>query len=109
MVIVWEDGQVIGEVEYTQNLDFYDGRNYTCGCPGRHKGLAQKSGEYALIHGTQWQGERDYGELISADRAVQEILESGNTELFDEFPDLQKRRESLRLNKKERGRNEKEK
>jgi hypothetical protein len=48
-----------------------------------------------LIYGTQWQGERDTAELISHRRAVQEILKSGNTGLFDEYPELQTIRENL--------------
>lgn len=84
-----EDGEVVGEVEYNADLDFWDGNNYTCGSPGRHKGLTRlESGEYVLIHGTQWQGERDHAEIISAEQAVKEIIASGDKELFDTFPEL---------------------
>ena len=87
-----EDGQIIGRVKYNSNLDYWDGSNHTCGSTGRHKGLTRlkKSGKYVLIHGTQWQGERDSAEVISAKTAVQEILRSGNEELFDKFPELRK-------------------
>lgn len=90
-----EDGEVIAEVEYSDNLDFWDGRNWTCGETGRHKGLTRlESGEYVLIHGTQWQGERDHAEIISASQALQEILRARKNELLDEerFADLKELR-----------------
>lgn len=81
--------EIVAEVEYNSNLDFWDGRNNTCGSTGRHKGLTQlESGEYVLIHGTQWQGERTTGEIISPEQAVKEIIASGNLDLFDTFPEL---------------------
>jgi len=90
MVNVFNDrNEVIGQVEYNSNLDFYDGRNYTCGSTGRHKGLAQlEDGRYVLIYGTQWQNERDHAVVITPEEAVQEILKSGNENLFEKFPNL---------------------
>jgi hypothetical protein len=85
--------EVIARVRYNQNLDFWDGRNFTCGSTGRHKGLTKlKDGRYVLIHGTQWQGEKDWAEIISPEQALQEILKSGNTELLDtkKFAELKK-------------------
>ncbi|OPY39778.1 MAG: hypothetical protein A4E41_01613 [Methanoregulaceae archaeon PtaU1.Bin066] len=91
-----EEGDVVAEVEYNSNLDYWDGNNHTCGSTGRHKGLTQlKTGEYVLIHGSQWQGERDYGEIISPDQAVKEIIRSGNTELFDDLPELAELRKTV--------------
>lgn len=79
------EGDVIGQVEYNDNLDYWDGRNYTNGGTGLHKGLTRLStGEYVLIHGTQWQGDRDHAETISAERALQEILKSENQSLLKE-------------------------
>lgn len=103
MVPVYDENQdIIGEVKYNSNLDYWDGSNHTCGSTGRHKGLTQLSdGRFVLIHGTQWQGERDTAEVISAEEAVQEIIRSGNTELFDEFPDLQAVREKAFLRERE--------
>ena len=76
--------EVIARVRYIQNLDFWDGRNFTCGSTGRHKGLTKlKDGRYVLIHGTQWQGEKDYAIVISAEQALQEILKSGNHDLLE--------------------------
>ena len=76
--------EVIARVRYNQNLDFWDGRNFTCGSTGRHKGLTKlKDGRYVLIHGTQWQGEKDYAIVISAEQALQEILKSGNLDLLE--------------------------
>jgi hypothetical protein len=93
--VIDEYGEIVGEVRYNNDLDFWDGHNFTCGATGRHKGLAKLGDNFVLIYGTQWQGERDTAELISHRRAVQEILKSGNTGLFDDYPELQPIRENL--------------
>jgi hypothetical protein len=93
--VIDEYGEIVDEVRYNNDLDFWDGHNFTCGSTGRHKGLAKLGDNFVLIYGTQWQGERDTAELISHRRAVQEILKSGNTGLFDEYPELQTIRENL--------------
>lgn len=80
-----EDGEIIAEVKYNSNLDYWDGRNMTSGSTGRHKGITRlKDGRYVLIHGTQWQGEKDHAGIITPETALQEILRSGNTGLLDE-------------------------
>lgn len=86
MVNVYNEyGEVEAQVKYSENLDWWDGSNYTCGSTGRRKGLTRlKTGEYVLIHGTQWQGERDWAEIITPEQALQEILKSGNMELLEE-------------------------
>lgn len=87
------DGDVIARVRYNSCLDYWDGRNWTNGGVGRHKGLTKlRDGRYVLIHGTQWQGEKDWAEIISPEQALQEILKSGNTELLDtkKFVELKK-------------------
>ena len=84
-------GNVIARVRYNANLDFWDGRNWTCGETGRHKGLTKlKDGRYVLIHGTQWQGEKDYAEIITKEQALQEILKAQKPELlcFKKFREL---------------------
>lgn len=88
-----EEGEVIARVRYNENLDYWNGRNWQNGGMGRHKGITKlKDGRYVLIHGTDWQGERDYAEIISAKQALQEILKSGNSELLDtkKFAELKK-------------------
>jgi hypothetical protein len=95
-VPVYSDEEVVAEVEYNQELDHWDGHNFTCGSTGRHLGLTQlDDGRYVLIHGTQWQGEENTAEIISASRAVKEIIQSGNTEMFKRYPELQELREAL--------------
>jgi len=91
MVNVYDCDEVVARVEYNSNLDHWDGNNWTSGSTGRHKGITRlKDGRYVLIHGTQWQGESDSAEIISADEALQEILQSGSSDLLDEpkFADL---------------------
>lgn len=90
------EGEIIAEVKYNSNLDYWDGRNYTSGSTGRHKGLARLTdGRYVLIYGTQWQGERHRCEIITPEQALQEILRSGNTDLLQDFPDLQELKENI--------------
>ena len=88
-----EEREVIARVRYNQDLDYWDGRNFSCGSNGRHKGLTKlKDGRYVLIHGTQWQGEKDWAEVISEEQALQEIMKSDSLELLDtkKFKDLKK-------------------
>ena len=84
--------QVVARVRYNQDLDYWDGRNRTNGGTGRHLGITKlkDGGHYVLIYGTQWQGEKDYGLIVDADIALQEILKSGNEELLKtkKFKDL---------------------
>jgi hypothetical protein len=87
-----ESGSVIARVNYNENLDVWDGHNY-CRGTGRHLGLTRlKDGRFVLIHGTQWEGEKPYAEVISDTQALQEILRADNDELLAKyFPDaLQK-------------------
>jgi hypothetical protein len=90
-VNVYAANEVVARVEYNQDLDHWDGSNWTCGATGRHKGITRLTdGRFVLIHGTQWQGESDHAEIISPVEALQEILRSGNDDLLDQekFSDL---------------------
>jgi hypothetical protein len=83
-VNVYDGDEVVARVRYNSDLDYWDGRNWTNGGTGRHKGITKlKDGRYVLIHGTQWTGGKDYGEIITPKQALQEILKSGNTELLE--------------------------
>ena len=92
MVVLYDvDGEVIGDVKYNERLDFYDGRNYTCGSTGHHKGFGQlKDGRFYIIYGTQWQGERDYAEICDGKEIVAEAIKTGNIGELKEFPELMK-------------------
>jgi hypothetical protein len=85
-VPVYKDNEIVARVKYNDNLDFWDGNNFTCGSTGNHKGLTKlrKTGDYVLIHGTQWQGHRDWAEIITPNEALQEILSSRNEELLEQ-------------------------
>ena len=96
MVNVYEGYKVIARVRYSNNLDVWDGHNWSCGRVGHHKGITQlKDGRFVLIHGSDWQGEQDAGEIITAGQAVQEILEAGKDELLEKFGLEKIARESL--------------
>ena len=94
MVNVYDSsGNVVARVKYNNNLDYWDGRNWTSGSLGRHLGITRlrKTGQFVLIYGTQWQGERDYGEIVSDERALQEILSSEKDDLLEKyFPEKKK-------------------
>jgi hypothetical protein len=67
---------------------------------GRHLGITKlKDGRYVLIYGTQWQGEKDYGIIVSPKEALNEILKSHNTELLDlkRFEDLKALAEEMQI------------
>jgi hypothetical protein len=85
------EGSVVSRVRYNSNLDFWNGSNWSNGGVGRHLGLTKlKTGDYVLIYGTDWQGERDFGVLVSAEDALQAILKSQNLDLLKtkKFNDL---------------------
>ena len=70
-----DDGKVIGTVKYNQNLDVWNGRNWQNGGTGLHLGLTKVSnGSFVLIHGSDWQGSKDWAEIISDEHAFQLIM-----------------------------------
>ena len=72
--------KVIAHVKYNQNLDVWNGSNWQNGGTGQHLGLTMlKDGTPVLIYGTQWQGCRDYAEVVSLERALQEVMRSDQT------------------------------
>ena len=88
---VYEDGKIVGQVNYTSNLDHWNGSNWQCGGVGLHLGITQlkKTGKYVLVHGTQWEGSRNTAEVVTPDEALQTILAHDSDELKN-WPELQK-------------------
>lgn len=88
--------RIVARVRYNNLLDYWDGSNWTNGGVGMHKGITKlKDGRYVIIIGSQWQGARDYGYIVTPEEALQEILLSGNTELLESerFAELKKLQE----------------
>ena len=80
-----ENGKIIADVDYNNNLDVWNGQNWQSGGTGKHKGLTRlEDGRFVLIHGSDWQGVEDYAEIITPEEALQEILKS-SLDLLDEF------------------------
>lgn len=76
--------RIISRVRHNQDLDYWDGNNWTNGGTGMHKGITKLAdGRYVIIIGSQWQGARDYGYVVDAQEALQEILKSGNEQLLE--------------------------
>ena len=98
---VYDNEKIIARVKYNDNLDVWDGKNWRSGGIGLHKGLTQlQDGRFVLIHGTQLEGQRDWAEVISSSRAIQEILKSENEGLLDKYG-LRKDAEKNLLKEKE--------
>ncbi|MBJ6360893.1 hypothetical protein ACFOQM_06215 [Paenibacillus sp. GCM10012307] len=80
----FRDGPIIARVAYNDRLDYWDVRNRGNGGVGSHLGITRlRDGRYVLIHGTQWQGERDWAEVVTDKQALQAILRSGNDEVLE--------------------------
>ena len=96
-----EDGKIIGQVAYNSCLDYWDGQNWTNGGTGRHSGLTQlEDGRFVLIHGTQWQGEKDSARIITPERALQEVLRAGID--VSQWPELEELRNKNIIKEKTR-------
>ena len=85
-----KNGDAIGRVEYSTNLDVWDGSNWTAGSTGRHLGITKLKNpadgkQFVLIYGTQWQGEQDRAELVSDSEARQAVLKSGRNDLLEKY------------------------
>ena len=81
--------RVIGMVDYTDNLDHWDGHNWTSGGTGYHIGIGKtKLGKWYVCYGTQWEGQQDYAHIISEAAARQKCLDHGGNyeQLFGEPP-----------------------
>ena len=101
MVNIYKDHEIIAVVKYNNNLDVWNGSNWQNGGTGRHLGISaimNKDGEkrFVLIHGSDWEGQSDYGEIISDEHAFQKIMRY-NPELLDEdkFESLKRFKKNL--------------
>lgn len=102
--VVNEFGDFVAVVKYNNNLDFWDGRNFSCGSTGHHLGITRlKDGRYVLIHGSNWQGSRDYAEVLTDEEALNAIISIGHTELLEKkkFEPIKKLYEEKYLNQKD--------
>ncbi|KAA9007350.1 hypothetical protein F4V43_02365 [Paenibacillus spiritus] len=80
----WRQGPVVARVEYNEYLDGWNGSNWSDGGLGTHLGITQlRDGRYVLIHGTQWDGQRDWAETVSDEEALDAILKSGNDRMLE--------------------------
>lgn len=78
-----ERKELVGVVNYNNKLDYVVGTNWQNGGVGYHKGITKlKDGSYVIIIGSDYQGDKDYGYIVSENEALKEIIESGNLELL---------------------------
>jgi len=80
-----KNGLVVVRVAYDSNLDHWDGHNWTCGGRGFHAGLVKlNDGFYMLIYGSEWVGDHNWAEIITADEALQVIIQANKFDLLEE-------------------------
>lgn len=90
-VNVYDDFQVIAVVEYNNNLDIFDGSQYSSGQCGHHEGLTKlKTGEFVLITATDYENQQDSACIISDKDAWNRIVETQNYDLFKIYPELKR-------------------
>lgn len=81
---------IIGEVDYNQDLDYWDGRNWTNGGVGKHKGFGQlDDGRFYIIYGSQWQGDMSYARICSKEKLIKEMIKSSNSKYIEDYPELE--------------------
>jgi hypothetical protein len=83
-VPVFKHAHAIGIVDYIDNLDRWDGRNFNSGRNGRHLGVGRCKKGWYVCYGTQWQGERSYAELVPETEARRICLKH-NPDIFFEL------------------------
>ena len=76
----------IARVMYNTDLDYWTGENWQNGGVGCHKGITKlRDGRYVIIYGSQWDGDKDYGIIVSPQEALQEIVNARRTELLKTY------------------------
>ena len=84
IVIYNEKGKVIGRVRYSENMDYPNGCYWLHKTNGFQEGLMKLyDGRYVLIYIFKKPFKRSYGKVVSADRALQEVLGSNSFELLN--------------------------
>lgn len=79
-----DDGKVISRVRYNRDLDLWDGRNFSNGGIGRHKGITKLGdGRYVIIYGNDLIGVEEYGKVVSNEIALQEIMKAQRLDLLN--------------------------
>jgi len=76
--------KVLGVVNYTANLDFWDGHDHSSGVPGEHIGIGKCQKGWYVCHGTQWEGRKGHARLVTEEFAKQLCLKY-NPEMYQEI------------------------
>lgn len=85
MINVYKNEKIVGRVNYNNNLDYLVRTNWQNGRVGRHKGITKlRNGSFVIIYGTDWQWGVNTAEVVTDEKALIEILESGKEELLEE-------------------------
>lgn len=89
-------GPFVARVRYNENLDHWDGSNWSNGGVGQHLGITRlrKSGKMVIIYGSNRQNSINCGITVTDDVATSMIL-SNNADVIKKYPHLQKIAEEL--------------
>lgn len=75
MVTLMQGDKAHGRVHYTNNLDSWDGHDFSAGGMGSHLGIGKtKTGLIYAVHGSNWEGGKDWAEVIDREDAKQLLL-----------------------------------
>lgn len=75
---------LIGVINYNENLDYVVGSNRQNGGFGMDKGITKlKDGSYVIIVGSNWDGAESYAYVVDDKEALDEIVNSYNLELLE--------------------------
>ena len=74
----FEPRHVVAIVKYVQNLDTWDGRNFSSGSAGQHIGIRKITrgvfaGKWYVCYGTDWQGQEDEAFLLEDEEDAKQI------------------------------------
>ncbi|MCL4408693.1 MAG: hypothetical protein M1521_08675 [Thermotogae bacterium] len=80
-----KNGELVARVKYNSNLDRWNGHDMCVGL-GLHAGFTRlKDGRNVIIHGSQWEGDRDYAEVVTDEEALGYIVRSENEILLKKY------------------------
>ena len=93
----------VARVMYNTDLDYWTGNDWQNGGVGCHKGITKlRDGRYVIIYGSQWDGDKDYGIIVSPQEALAEITNARRTELLKTYKYKELRNEVEDSNKARR-------
>lgn len=88
------DQPIIARVQVNTRLDTWDGRNFTNGGTGLHKGITKlkrpvdADKAFVIIISSQWQGAKPYAYCVTAEEAASEIMKADAVDSSWVWPEI---------------------